>query len=80
VVVNDELMTWNEAVETNFKVLFQYFPHVPPLPPHPHPPKVIKYSKQPIDFSIEFVIMLTVKKESFLYKHHKGVYEKWRWS
>ena len=29
-VVNDELMTQNEAVETNFKVLFQHFPHVSP--------------------------------------------------
>jgi len=29
-VVNDELMTWNEAVDTNFKVLFQHFLHIPP--------------------------------------------------
>jgi hypothetical protein len=67
--VNDELITWNEAFEMNFKVLFQHLSHAPP----PFPAKLIKYSKQPVGFLIEFVIMLTVKQERLLYTHHKGV-------
>jgi hypothetical protein len=43
------------------------------MPPHPSPQKLIKYSKQPVDFLIEFVIMVTVKQERLLYTHHKGV-------
>jgi len=55
-VVNDELMTWNEAVDTNFKVLFQHFLHIPPPQK-----KTIKSSKQPIDSLTEFIRILTVR-------------------
>jgi len=55
--MNDKLMIWNEAVETNFKVLFQHFPHVPPPSK-----KTIKSSKQPVSSLTEFVSILTVKE------------------
>jgi len=58
-VVNDELMAWNEAVETNFKVLFQHFPHV--TSPHP-PPKKHQILKTASRILTEFVNILTVKE------------------